>query len=401
MLSFFQNLFFNRSLRRLRQAIETIRSKDFSLQYGLHGLHGEERRLVQEINAVVKLLREDEHRHERQVQFYEALLGTVSAMLIATDENGKVKWMNQAAIEGLCGFRIDDLNQLAALSPTLPQELQKLKKGNTTLLELFSENQGMLRFSVTLSFMFSKGIRYRIYHLQQAETVVQQSETMAQQRLVRVMNHEIMNSLTPIISLSQTLADHFHKDLPGETDMTREDISMALDAINRRAGGLMTFVENYRKLSGVGEPCLTPVKLGELTEGLRQLMHRKDEEAAIDFRIENLCEDLVVHMDRNQIEQVLINLLKNAEEAKASRIVLRAERSEDRRKLLIAISDNGHGFTPDAAERIFTPFFTTKQGGQGIGLAICQQIVSKHGGLITAQSKAEGETTFIVRLPAV
>ena len=395
MLSLFQNIFHNRSLGRLRQMLESLRSKDFSLQYSLKYLRGEERRLAEEINAVVNLLREEEHQHERQVQFFEALLSTVPSMLIATDETGAVKWMNATAVNGLCGFRIPHLNQLAALHPDFPDRLKALRKGTAQLLAFTNERGEAQKYSAVRTLFFSKGFAYHLYALDHIETVVQQSEIEAQQHLVRVMNHEIMNSLTPIISLSQTLSE----SLTTDADLTTSETRMALEAIHRRAEGLLTFVNNYRKLSGVPLPVLTEVDLEHLLTDLRQLVQRMNFAPQPQFEIANNCGDVRITIDRTQMEQVLINLLKNAAESGATKVSLTAEFTPNGRHIQFRVTDNGTGFASEALQHLFTPFFTTKQGGQGIGLALCKQMVNNHGGTITAQSVEGANTCFTVKLP--
>ena len=395
MFTFFQNLFHNRSLGRLRQMLESLRSRDFSLQYSLSSLRGEERKLAQEINATVTMLREAEHQHERQVQFYESLLTTVPSMLIATDEKGGVKWMNTAAVNGLCGFRITELNQLCAVHPELPARLRGLRKGSPQLLSFTNNGGEKYQYSAVCTTFFSKGFAYQLYALERVESVVQQSELEAQQNLVRVLNHEIMNSLTPIISLAQTISE----GLDGGSELTAEEVKMALEAIHRRADGLLNFVSNYRKLSCVPQPVITEVHLAQLLADMEQLMQQLSETHSTAFSIQNLCEDTYIHIDRSQIEQVLINLLKNATESGATAVTLTIDHSPNGRMLQVCVSDNGKGFAPEALPHLFTPFFTTKQGGQGIGLALCKQIVNNHGGTLTAQSQVGGNTQFVVHLP--
>ncbi len=395
MFSLFQNIFYNRSLGRLRQMLESLRSKDFCLRYSLQSLRGEERRLAEEINAVVQMLREEEHQHERQVQFFEALLSTVPSMLIATDEAGAVRWMNAAAVNGLCGFRIAHLNQLGAMHPDFPNRLRALRKGTAQLLSFTNERGEAQKYSAVRSLFFSKGFAYHLYALDHIETVVQQSEIEAQQHLVRVMNHEIMNSLSPIISLSQTLAESLQTD----ADLTAADARMALEAIHRRAEGLLTFVNNYRKLSGVPQPVLAEVDLEHLLADLRQLVKRMDFAQQPQFTITNQCGDVRITIDRTQMEQVLINLLKNAAESGATKVVLNATFTPDERQVQFSVTDNGGGFAPEALNHLFTPFFTTKQGGQGIGLALCKQMVNNHGGTITAQCLPGADTCFVVKIP--
>jgi signal transduction histidine kinase len=180
--------------------------------------------------------------------------------------------------------------------------------------------------------------------------------------------------------------------------VSEEDEKMAIEAINRRASGLMQFVQNYRKISGIGMPEIMKVGVGDLFDSLQKLLSTELKDLKVDINVS--CANETVCIDRSQIEQVLINLLKNAAESGGEKIELTAQLSSDNRWIVIAVKDDGEGIVPEAMERLFTPFFTTKPGGQGIGLAVCRQIVSKHGGTISAKSMPDvNGSVFTVRLP--
>ena len=198
--------------------------------------------------------------------------------------------------------------------------------------------------------------------------VLEHNEMAAWQKLIRVLTHEIMNSLTPIISLSETLC---------EREVDERSYSLMYQ------GGLLEFVENYRKLTRLPAPVRRPVLLTELLLDLRKLFPEDY------IHIELPTEDRTLQIDRTQIEQVLINLIKNAREACAKCEhplieikVLPAQSWQCR----IAVSDNGEGILPEVLDKVFVPFFTTKSGGQGIGLSLCKQIMNRHGGNITVKS---------------
>ena len=402
----------------MRQLIEAIRTRDFSLQYSLDHLKGEERNLAEQINEVVNEFRETTLRQEAKYQYFGTMLDTINAFLIVADEQGKVHWMNRAAVEGLCGFSIQHLQDLQVLDGALPEMMMQLKPGLQKLMQLETktneaaagkkaldagnQNAGKADFVLSVVNFFNKGFVYRLYTLQNVQPVIQKNETDAQQQLVRVLTHEIMNSLTPIISLADTLCEGVEQDT-----LEHDDLLMALQAINRRSNGLLQFVENYRKLQRISKPLFEDVRIGDLVADLQHLYP----DSIFHYEIEN--EDQRLLMDRSQIEQVLINLLKNAQEAVENRVNDEAESaqnqipyvrltthlSSNKRNFIISITDNGKGILPEVMERIFVPFFTTKTSGSGIGLSICKQIVTLHGGTITASSKPDDKTTFSVVLP--
>lgn len=408
-MSIVNNLFNHKSNERMRQLIEAIRTRDFSLQYSLDHLRGEERNLAEQINEVVNEFRETTLQQEAKYQYFGTMLDTINAFLIVADEQGKVHWMNRAAVDGLCGFSIHHLHDLQVLDGALPEMMMQLKPGLQKLVQLETktneraagkkaldagnQHAGKADFVLSVVNFFNKGFAYRLYTLQNVQPVIQKNETDAQQQLVRVLTHEIMNSLTPIISLADTLCEGVEQDT-----LEHDDLLMALQAINRRSNGLLQFVENYRKLQRISKPQFEDVRIGDLVADLQHLYP----DSIFHYEIEN--EDQRLLMDRSQIEQVLINLLKNAQEAVENEeipyIRLITHLSSNKRDFIISITDNGKGILPEVMERIFVPFFTTKTNGSGIGLSICKQIVTLHGGTITASSKPGDKTTFSVVLPA-
>ena len=396
-MGFWQNIFYNKSIKRLRLMLESVRMRDFSLQYSLDRLTGEERRMAEEINAVINEFRETERKHQGETHLYDALLSNVDSILIATDETGKTKWMNKAAIEQLCGFQFDRLDNLSALHPSLPEQLKGLCKNSMSLVSFPTKEGEEKRYAATMKKIFVSGISYRLYTMQDVASVFRQSESLAQQRLVRVLTHEIVNSLTPIVSLSETMADNMA--MGSERNISDSEMEVALSAISRRAKGLMEFVQRYRMLSGIAPPVISAVRIEELIMGLQELVVPQMREGCkVSFNTG--CGDAIIGVDRAQIEQVFLNLLKNAAETGATLIDVTGALSDDERWLIVSVTDNGGGFPKEAADNMFTPFFTTKSGGQGIGLAVCRQIVSNHGGLVGAECLEDGSgARFTVRLP--
>lgn len=231
--------------------------------------------------------------------------------------------------------------------------------------------------------------RSRLYN-----SVVAETESEAWQKLIRVLTHEIMNSMAPIISLSETVTERAAQNGMNEKDY--EIMLQAIQTIHRRGKGLLDFVENYRQLTRIPTPVLSPFPVNDLFEGIQRLLQTD----AITYTYSSV-DNLYLNADRTLIEQVIINLLKNATEAVAGNplptIQVEAFRQEGRP--VITISDNGSGIVPEAIDKIFVPFFTTKQGGSGIGLSICRQIMNRHGGSISVSSEIEKGTVFTLQFP--
>ncbi len=227
--------------------------------------------------------------------------------------------------------------------------------------------------------------RERLYH-----SVISEAETEAWQKLIRVLTHEIMNSIAPIISLSETMTDRAVADISNEKEY--ELMRQAMQTIHRRSKGLLDFVENYRKLTRIPSPVIQPFAVEGLFREMKALLPME----SIRFTTGVKPENLYLHADRSLIEQVIINLLKNAVEACKDAgdpsISLTAFHQEG--KVAISVSDNGRGILPEAVDKVFVPFYTTKQGGSGIGLSVCRQIMNRHGGTITVTTGESNGTVF-------
>ena len=290
----------------------------------------------------------------------------------------------------------DDLSS-SGFQATLKGEQERLRARMhdiSEFIKLFKEEVTQER-AVTMTEYTTKGFRYRLYCFTNVRSLLEENEMEAWQKLVRVLTHEMMNSIAPIISLSETLAERVEQDNRGE--QLDEMIVHGMKVIHRRSKGLLEFVENYRKLSRLSSPVLAYVKVGDLLSDIKKLFHNPK----IDYRYDIEEKEQLLFIDRSQIEQVLINLLKNAEEACAEQpnpvVKITTSYLKEKHLLLISVSDNGCGILPDVQEKIFVPFFTTKQKGSGIGLSLCKQIMSLHGGSISVKSEEGVGSTFTLK----
>ena len=211
-------------------------------------------------------------------------------------------------------------------------------------------------------------------------------------KLMHVLTHEIMNSITPIISLSETLSERGIPESLGEKEYSA--MLQAMQTIHRRSKGLLGFVENYRRLTRIPIPVRTKVSVAELFMDLKKLFP----EEYIHFEMP--ASDLFLYVDRAQIEQVLINLLKNARETCERKIDKEIQiKFFSKDNPTLTISDNGEGILTDVLDKIFVPFFTTKTSGSGIGLSLCKQIMTLHDGSINVKSEIGKGSCFILTFP--
>lgn len=231
------------------------------------------------------------------------------------------------------------------------------------------------------------------------DTVMEEAETKAWQKLISVLTHEIMNSIAPIISLSETLSERENQEEAGQEEVYPERyriMQQAMETIHRRSKGLLSFVENYRTLTRLPQPAKQPIQMHALLKSIQQLTASN----GIDFSWSVYPTQLILNADKTMVEQLLINLLKNAHEAcsglSEEKIEVKAEMVGD--KVEITVSDNGQGISPEAIDKIFIPFYSTKANGSGIGLSLCRQIIARHKGKISVQSDKSG-TRFRIEFP--
>jgi len=309
---------------------------------------------------------------------------------------------NRAA-RTLAGELTDRLEEIAAIGTCGAQQLLALAPGRRRIVS-FADGRRM--FVSVSEFSIPGQAPQRLISLQRMAGELDAVELKAWQDMVHVLSHEMMNSLTPISSLSESLelllrtSDERHM---AGADSSREEIAGALDAIKRRSLGLMDFVERYRKLTELPAPRLQQIRAEDFLSGIDRLMSGTFREKRIAYYSEITPRNLSLSVDPQLLEQALINLLRNAADAVADvgepQIGLSCQVCEAR--TVITISDNGRGLPDDKRDQVFVPFFTTKPGGSGIGLSIARQVALAHGGQLDVSDNTPRGSVFTVILPLV
>ncbi len=237
---------------------------------------------------------------------------------------------------------------------------------------------------------------------QNVNEAIDKTESQAWQKLLSVLTHEIMNSITPISSLTSTLREILDHDMT-KTDNHyelqsegAEDLREGLTTIENRSKGLIKFIDAYREYTSLPHPKIKSIRVKDLLEKVAQFMKPELKKTSIQFGYHCESEYITIQGDEEMIEQVLINLIKNAIEALESSTDPRIELNGAFRDNAVSIDviDNGSGIIPEAIERIFIPFFTTKKTGSGIGLALSRQIMQMHNGSLTVKSEPDVKTIF-------
>ena len=382
------------AMRRWFRMVEAIRYGDFSLNFATDKRQSlEEQRMIEDINEVMAQLRVRLTEKEERFKYLETLLDTVDTSMLIVDKLGYVQWMNRAGVQELCGHTIHHLDELQVLNRDFPSVLESLQPGEVKVVRIYKEEM-MQDMAVTVTDYSNRRIDLRLVNLKNIRSVLEENEMEAWQKLVRVLTHEIMNSITPIISLSDTLCERAVQQGMDESSLMLQ----GMQTIHRRSKGLLNFVENYRKLSRLSSPMLAPVSVGDLLGDIKKLFASSKVQYV--YRIED--ESRVLMADRSQMEQVLINLLKNATEACVEQehpeVVVATSYDQEKRIFRLSVTDNGCGILPEVLDRIFIPFFTTKPTGSGIGLSLCKQIMTLHGGSLQVTSEVGKGSCFTLKL---
>jgi nitrogen fixation/metabolism regulation signal transduction histidine kinase len=352
---------------------------------------------------VLKQLRIVRSEREEQARYFQTLVAHVPVALISADERGGVQLLNMAA-RRLFGTALAEKAQFARHGEAFAVGMESIRPGSTAILRM-ERPSGTLQLKVAVTELALGGIRYRLISLQNIESEMSAQEMVAWQTVIRVMAHEVMNSLTPVSSLAATAHDLVAgviRQLPAEDPraVALTDAAEALETVTRRSQGLLHFVQNHRRLT---KHLVTQIEVASVQRVFARLQRLlANDLAARDILLTSSVEPETLELaaDTELLDQALINLVRNAIEAlrdaPAGRIALSALRDPDGR-VAIVVADNGPGITPDQREKIFVPFFTTKRQGSGVGLTLVRQIATAHGATVDVSNTPGGGATVRMR----
>ena len=366
---------FNRKLRLFFDAIE---DSDHTFTYPEQGISKEQQLLNRSLNRINALLAQTKIEYQKQQFFYQSLLEKVPGGIVAWDSEGRIIFVNSAAL-GL--LNCESVNTYSQLQSMLEDEKNKKK------------------LSISKSCMKLQDEMITLLSIQDIGDKLNEKESESWNKLSHVLTHEIMNTIAPIISLSQTLSAY--------PDISEKGIR-GLRIIQAQSERLMEFTESFRHLSYLPQPDKRVFSLSNLLLNLKELLETDFQESHISFTLQCTPESIRMEGDEKQLSQVLLNLLKNAMQAVEgnalqatgettnAKISLSATQDEHIR---IDITDNGCGIPPEIQEKVFIPFFTTKSEGTGIGLSLCKEIIRRHEGHLFIKESNPGQTTFSIEVP--
>jgi len=340
-------------------------------------------------NKVLERFQDARADRDLQAGYLETVIRHVPVPFFAARPDGSLKLVNNPArrLTGMPTLR--NIRDLAIIDDALPAALEAIEPGQQRLLQ--TKLRGMpVELRVSVAEIRMAGESERLYSIENLSGELSARESSAWRNLIRVLTHEIMNTLTPVTSLAQTTVDIL--DDPGSS----EDIREAITTIGRRSEGMIKFVSRYRELLQVPEPASEDIGVLEALQNIAALLQPSLE--GVQISVDVVPESLEIFADRQLIDQVLINLVKNAGDALAetaeAHIALAGRL--DLGRIIISVTDNGPGIPEDDIDQVFIPFFTTKREGSGIGLSLSRQIMTAHNGDIAVESNSSGTTFRLV-----
>jgi len=384
--------------RKVTNFLQSITYSDFSQNFhaGQRGRSFDE--LNKAFNHVINKFQQTRAEKEEHYRYLQTVVQNIGIGLIILTDSGEIDLINNAAKRLLNVRRLAHLNHLKEIDPDLPGTFRNSKGGKQFLLKLNRNDQSLTFIVFTTDFIQQERC-YRLVTIQNIQSELEEKEMEAWQNLIRILTHEIMNSVTPIISLASTantLLKEETKQFGKKCDDWLPDIRDAIGTIEHRSESLLQFVENYRKLTRVPKPDFEIFAVKELFDRVVPL-YQNGSKKSVTLIQSIQPESLEITADRNLVEQVMINVLKNAVES-----LVRVEHPEirvtaemnDLGRPVIKIQDNGPGIEPHVIPNIFIPFFTTKEKGSGIGLSLSRQIMRLHGGSLSVYSRPGEATVF-------
>lgn len=393
--------FVSQTNRKLTRFLESIKYSDFISGFTDHKLGSSFKDLNIAFNDVLEAFRKTRSEKEEHWQYLNTVVQQVRTGILSFDPDGNIQLINTNAKRFLGRTPLKNISDLRERNSQLYNAITETEPGKSTLYKGSND----LYLTIQVSELRIRGNTVKLVTLQNIQTELQKQELEAWQNLTRVLRHEIMNSITPISSLTSTLKDVLAHDLVlknGHYELKlegAEDLKEGLATIEGRSKGLIKFIDAYREYTTVPQPKIKTVRLQDLIEKVVQLMRPELKKTNINFQYSCSSEFLTIQADSEMIEQVLINLVKNAVEAVSAMPdpMIEIVGEYDEAGVKIDVIDNGPGIIKEAIDKIFIPFYTTKKNGSGIGLSLSRQVMQLHHGSLSVESVPDVKTVFTLR----
>ncbi|UJP65026.1 sensor histidine kinase [Mongoliitalea daihaiensis] len=387
------------SFQKVRLFLNNIKQDNYTNVYPVKFDGTETDDLHIEFNAILAKLKEDQAEKEANYQYFRSVFQHLSIGLMTFDESGNVQIINTAAKRLLNIQQLNHIGEIGSINKELSQAINQLRTGGSELIKI-AHPDGIIQLSVYAIELVMRGHKFKLVSLQNIQSELEEKEMEAWQGLIKVLTHEIMNSMSPISSLASTIKSDIAAKLDVEQTadlLELEEYQMALNTIEKRSEGLINFVSDFRNLAHIPVPKFQTIQLSSLFDQLTTLLQHSFDEYQIQVIKRVEPSELILFADPMLIEQVLINLIQNAIQAmeeSVTRVLTLDAFIDENGKIIIEISDSGKGIEEDALSKIFIPFFTTKKKGSGIGLSLSKQIIRRHKGNIQVKSDLGTGSTF-------
>ena len=365
--------------KKINYMLDALEDKELNFRFNEQGIRN--RSFNKTLNRLRDLFDKERHEISEQERYFGQMLDHVQTGIITVADN-RVTYHNKTALSLLGLLTFSSIRQLDNIHPSLAEAFRQVSANSEQRATFFTE-RGERTIILTATEAAIHGKTIKIIAFNDISNEIAENEELAWSRLIRVLTHEIMNTITPIASLSETLSK----------DPTSPDLVMGLQTISTSSKDLIKFVNTYRSLTRVATPVRKPFYLRELMERVEQLTKQQIDAAGANYQYTELTDDILLYADEGQISQVIVNLISNALQAEATQIIITAQ-IDDADAVVIDVSNNGHPISPDSQEQIFIPFFTTKPEGSGIGLSLSRQIMRLHNGSIRLVRSDEKGTIF-------
>jgi nitrogen fixation/metabolism regulation signal transduction histidine kinase len=390
----------NATNRKMAYFFNAVKNEDFTLRFSEENKEGSYRELHRILNKLNDKIKEVYIKNQIQEKYYQEIIKQADIGILIINQNGHILIANPK-VEKLLNYEpLNHIKQLKYVDSELYKTIAKLESIDRKLIQIVSEREKK-QLSLKSTSILLNNQKQLLVTIQDIHKELENKETDSWTKLIRVMSHEIMNTITPVTSISNSILNYYkHGEMILHiSELKDEQIQntvKGLEVINEQSESLMDFVKSYRSFLNIPKPNKKIVLAKELIDKILIMMVESD----INFSVKVDPVDLEFYIDEVQLKLVLINLIKNAiqslKDQKEKLIEINAGISKNRK--FIGVKDNGPGIPSELIDEIFIPFFTTKTNGSGIGLSLSKQIARLHGGSLVVHSKINEETSFIVNL---
>ncbi len=393
--------FLNTTNKKIRYFFDSVKNDDSNLSFPVDDKNITTREIYRSMNRVNQQIQQLKMENRNQEQYFRILIEHLAIGIITYNKKGFILHSNSSARRLLTSDVLTHIKQIERMDQRLYQTIKSIKPFERRLVPISTE-RGEIQLSLKTTSFRTNDDELVILSIQDIKNELDEKEVESWMKLIRILMHEIMNSITPITSLSESLSNIYcvegkPVDPGAVTTKTISTTLQGLNVIKEQGRGLMSFVESYRKLTRVPEPDKELFKASDLLDRVEVLYLSLEKSDTVELSFTLKDPDLEIFADKNLISQVMINLVKNALESNAGnpkgKIMIIAGKDQNLRPEICVI-DNGPGIPEENLDEIFVPFFTTRQNGSGIGLSISRQIMRVHGGNLKVRSVPDKETTF-------